>query len=381
MGQRRRAVAAFAISHGHGGQKLAAELSGMSLKTIRKGCLEIETGLSIPDDLSSRGRKCAEYHLPNLLDDIAEIIMPHTLTDPTFQTPRIYTPLTARHVRERLICEFNYPDRLLPTVRTIRTKMNEMGFRPMTVRKSKPLKKLPETDEIFDTVHAVNKVADEEPGVLRISLDTKAAVPVGPFSRGGKNRQHSTALDHDFAPEQTLTPFGIFVPKTGENYFTFCESRVTADCMVDCLEHTWPDLVRRHGAIHTLVINADNGPECSGRRKRWLERLAQFSTMMKVTIQLAYYPPYHSKYNPIERVWGVLENHWRGELLTGVEKILGLARSMTYRGLKPNTVRLVKQVYKKGVSLVETTRKELEKRLSRKDGLENYFITIVPVMN
>ena len=55
----------------------------------------------------------------------------------------------------------------------------------------------------------------------------------------------------------------------------------------------------------TLVINADNGPENSGSRSQWLKRLVQFSARFGVKVQLAYYPPYHSKYNPIERVFGV----------------------------------------------------------------------------
>ena len=43
-----------------------------------------------------------------------------------------------------------------------------------------------------------------------------------------------------------------------------------------------------------------------------------------------YYPPYHSKYNPIERCWGVLEVYWNGELLDSEEAVLGFAANMTY---------------------------------------------------
>jgi hypothetical protein len=60
-------------------------------------------------------------------------------------------------------------------------------------------------------VHGINRRADQEPGVLRVSLDTKATVKVGSFSRGGFSRQEQGACDHDFQPETTLTPFGILV--------------------------------------------------------------------------------------------------------------------------------------------------------------------------
>ncbi len=56
-----------------------------------------------------------------------------------------------------------------------------------------------------------------------------------------------------------------------------------------------------------------------------MKRMVEFATEKQVAISLVYYAPYHSKYNPIERVWGVLENHWRGELLDSVEKVIGIA--------------------------------------------------------
>ena len=92
-------------------------------------------------------------------------------------------------------------------------------------------------------------------------------------------------------------------------------------------------------------------------------------------IQLAYYPPYHSKYNPIERVWGVLENHWNGELLSSVGKALGLARNMTYRGLNP-IVKRVSKVYSSGVRLTKKAMKEVEAQISRMSGLEKWLLTI-----
>ncbi|MCU7887357.1 MAG: hypothetical protein KZQ66_15360 [Candidatus Thiodiazotropha sp. (ex Lucinoma aequizonata)] len=86
------------------------------------------------------------------------------------------------------------------------------------VRKCRPLKKIQETDAIFEEVYQVNSEADQDDGILRISLDTKATVKVGPFSPGSYSRQGERAYDHDFAPEAILTPFGILLPKTGDNH-------------------------------------------------------------------------------------------------------------------------------------------------------------------
>ena len=62
----------------------------------------------------------------------------------------------------------------------------------------------------------------------------------------------------------------------------------------------------------SIQIKMDNGPESSGRRTQFLHRMVQFVDAIGKPVQLLYYPPYHSKYNPIERCWGILELHWNG---------------------------------------------------------------------
>ena len=131
-------------------------------------------------------------------------------------------------------------------------------------------------------------------------------VGIGPFSRGGKNRIEQKAADHDFEPESKLVPFGIFLPEINQSYFWFSIGLVTADFMVDRIYELRLKLHKRFPNVDKLVINVDNGPECSGQRTQWLNRLADFSDKTGLIIELAYYPPYHSKYNPVERLWGVL---------------------------------------------------------------------------
>lgn len=361
---------------GRGGQSFAEQVLGWNRGTIRKGRRELENGQPIQDRFRDRGRHRVEERLPKLQDDIRAIVEPSGQTDPTFRSTRIYSPLSANEIRQRLITQCGYKDAELPCTRTLRTKLNDLGFRLRKVRKCRPLKKIPETDAIFDQVYRVNESAKQGDGVLRISLDTKATVKIGPFSRGGYNRQRASGCDHDFQADTTLTPFGILLPETGDNHLWFSKSKVTADFMADRLEEMVPRWKQQFG-LHTLVINADNGPESSGRRTQWLKRLVELSDSHKLTIRLAYYPPYHSKYNPVERLWGILENHWRGEIIDTVDKALGLARSMTYRGIRP-TVRKVVRRYRKGISLSQKAMREIEKRLERKTGLENWFIKIVP---
>lgn len=364
---------------GYGGQCFAEKVLGWNRKTIRKGTIELETGISIPDQYSHCGRKRAEYHLPNLFSDIKSIVDPHSQADPTFRSKRIFSPLTANEIFRRLHADKGYKTSELPTIRTIRNKLNELGIRPQRVKKCEPIRKVPETDAIFKQVKAINTDTDATFNAIRISLDCKAVIKIGPFSRGGKNRIEQKASDHDFESKQKLTPFGIFIPELCESHFWFSIGPVTADFMVDRLQELWMNLHKRFPDLNKLVINADNGTESNGQRTQWLKRLVEFSDAGNIEIELAYYPPYHSKYNPVERLWGVLENHWRGELLTSIDKTLGLARTMTYRGIVPSTVRLVRKIYRKGVRLTKKQMTVIEKRLQRLSGLEKWFITICPV--
>ena len=102
-----------------------------------------------------------------------------------------------------------------------------------------------------------------------------------------------------------------------------------------------------------------------------------FARKYGLRIQLAYYPPYHSKYNPIERCWGVLEMHWNGSLLDSVQAVVGFARSMTWKGKHP-VVRVVETTYAKGVRLKPGEMKALETGVKRLPGLEKWFVQIPP---
>ncbi len=361
---------------GWGGQSFAENNLGWNRGSIRKGQKEYASGIAFEDHFNRRGRGKVEEKLPNLLDDIRSIVEPLSQTDPTFRSTRIYSPMSANEIHLRLIKHYKYKKSELPCIRTIRTKLQELGYYLKKVRKCLPLKKIKETDDIFDEVHKVNKTADETDGVLRISLDTKATVKIGGLSRGGSNRQGANACDHDFEADAKLVPFGILLPHNGKSHLWFSESKVTADFMVDQITTMIPRWKKEYNC-HTLVINADNGPECSGRRTQWLKRMVELADRHQVTIQLAYYPPYHSKYNPVERLWGVLENHWRGEIIDSINKALGLARSMTYRSLIP-TVRKVSKIYQSGVKVAKNTMENIEARLERKKGLEKWSIKIKP---
>jgi Rhodopirellula transposase DDE domain len=206
-------------------------------------------------------------------------------------------------------------------------------------------------------------------------MDTKATVKVGDYSRRGKKRVQVKAADHDFKALAKVTPVGILVPQFDELFLACVTSKVTSDCLVDVLELWWQSQGERFKGIDTLVINLDNGPENQSYRTQFMARLVEFAKKSELTIQLAYYPPYHSKYNPIERCWGVLEKHWNGDLLESVQTVVNFAQTMTWKGNAP-VVRMLTTLYHTGVRLTKKAMTEVEKHLERLSGLKRWFVKI-----
>jgi hypothetical protein len=287
--------------------------------------------------------------------------------------------MTAKAMRQALIDKKGWTDEELPCENTIGNILNRLGYRLRGVPKAKPIKKIPETDAIFDNVHQENQAADEQADCLRISMDPKAKVNVGEYARGGEARgQEATkALDHDMNPEQKLVPFGILEVVAGLLTIVIGTSRDTSDFLADCLQWWWDTNRERLGHVRCLVIDLDNGQENASTRTQFMKRMVEFADHNQVEVKLVYYPPYHSKYNPVEHCWGILEQHWNGTLLDSVSTVLEWAKTMTWKAVKP-VVHLLDKVYETGVRLTKKAFQAIEERLERHQTLPKYSVVIKP---
>jgi hypothetical protein len=123
------------------GQRRAERELGWNRGTIRKGMHELSSGIRCVEAFCLRGRKRAEEHLPELLRDIKTIVDGQCQTDPSFQTQRLYTRLTAATVRKQLLAQKGYTDEELPSAETSRCKIHQLGYRLRKVQKCKPKKR------------------------------------------------------------------------------------------------------------------------------------------------------------------------------------------------------------------------------------------------
>jgi Rhodopirellula transposase DDE domain len=382
-GPKRRAFQAqVTLDYLDGSGWKAERVFGWSHHTVTLGLNELRTGITCLGNFSARGNHKTEEKLPKLETDIRALADPESQADPKFQSPFLYTRITAKAMRQALIDQKGWTDEELPHQNTIGEILNRLGYKMRRVQKTKPLKKPPETDAIFENVRQENQAADESPDVVRISMDAKAKVDVGDFSRDGESRSAEAprAWDHDTQPKKKLVPYGILNVTTGLLTIIVGTSNGTSDFIADCLEQWWEANQAQHPNTRQLVINLDNGPENSSARTQFLHRMVRFADANGLEVKLVYYPPYQSKYNLIERCWGILEDHWNGTLLNSVTTVLEWARTMTWKGVHP-IVSLVEKTYDTGVRIAKAAFKAVESRLQRDKDLPKYEVLIQPQLS
>ena len=185
------------------------------------------------------------------------------------------------------------------------------------------------------------------------------------------------ALDHDMATKEKMIPFGILNLENDQLHVFYGNSYKTSDFICDALEQWWESVEKSYRYVDELVIYADNGPESNSHRTWFLLRMVGFARATGLKIHLVYYPPYHSKYNPIERSWAFLEKHWGGALLNTVTAVLEWTKSMTWRCVSP-IVSSLNGVYEKGLKLRKSGLAKIQPYILRHPELKKWDVTIMP---
>ena len=225
-------------------------------------------------------------------------------------------------------------------------------------------------------------MAKSDPRILRVSVDVKAKVKVGNLSRKGYSRNLNAPEtdDHDLKWTDVLAPFGLHEVNTGNTYLVFGNSIETPDFIVDCFEWWWSERHFMNDQYDLLMIDLDNGKSVAGNTKRFLQRMVKFSKKIGLPIQLVYYPPYHSKYNMVERFWAALENYWSPLVLDSIQNTVDIAKKVVWKGVNP-IVHFVDKVYQKGTKVASEDFKELEKFISRNPNLLKWDVRIDCIEN
>jgi len=125
------------------------------------------------------------------------------------------------------------------------------------------------------------------------------------------------------------------------------------------------------------MIELDGGSATRSNRTQFIKRIVVLAKEIGLKIRLIYYPPYHSKYNPIERCWAALENYWHGAILDSVQVAIHWAANMTWKGLKP-IIHLVSQTYDKKRKVAPEDLQQYKDFWLPSQLLPKWDITILP---
>jgi hypothetical protein len=195
-GHQRRLFQAEVTNALCGGSPRAAERRfGWGRACIDKGLHEASSGIRCVENFAAKGAVPREVQDPQLAADIRDVVEPHTQADPELKSSRRYTNLSAKEVLEALQREKGYREDQLPKERTMRDILNRLGYRIKRIQKAKPLKKTKDTNAIFANVQAARQEYGNDPETLEISIDTKAKVNEGDYSRGGKKQDRLSGED------------------------------------------------------------------------------------------------------------------------------------------------------------------------------------------
>lgn len=263
---------------------------------VKESYIIVRDNLEIISNKNKCGRKKITEKYPELKNDIEKIIDGKLYTDPHLEKEQLFCSLTIDEVMRKLLNLGKYSVKFISRS-SLANLLNEMGYNLKKVKRNKPLKKIKETDAIFENVKKKKEEALNDKNTALISIDTKDKVVIGPYSRKGRARLLVEACDHELTND-CLTPFGILDLKTNQPYFYNFVNKPTSKAIVDCIDDYLSDKL-----CTKLMILLDNGPDNSGVRTAFLKSLVDLSDKYQIDIELVYYPPYHSKYNPIERLW------------------------------------------------------------------------------
>ena len=229
------------------------------------------------------------------------------------------------------------------------------------------IKEVSGRDEQFKNINNLIEEA-KKTGVVILSIDTKKKESLGNLYRAGKVfcTEAMTCYDHDYPNlrKGLICPYGIYDFIKNEGYINLSSSKDTAEFSCDSIEWWFNNYgFKYYGKMKSILLLCDGGGSNSSSHHVFKENLQKLSNKLGLEIRIAHYPPYCSKYNPIEhRMFPHVTRALEGVTLDSMETIKSLIqeKAKTVQGLKV-FVNIVDKVYETG------------KRAS-KEFLDNYTI-------
>ena len=271
-----------------------------------------------------------------------------------------WTNLSRRQIARRL-AELGTP----ASKRVVAQLLYNHGFRRRQAVKKKTMGQHADRNAQFENIARL-KQEYLAAGLPVISIDTKKKELLGNFYREGVIETQETKVvnDHDFASQGkgTLIPHGIYDVAKNKGYLHLNTSHDTSELACDSIAAWW----QGHGQgdypqATELLVLCDGGGSNSATKYLFKEDLQRLANRLGLTIRVAHYPPYCSKYNPIEhRLFPHVTRACSGLIFETVETAKHyMEKTETATGLKV-VVGFLDKVYETGRKYAEAFKKTMK---------------------
>jgi hypothetical protein len=387
---RRRYAGIEALKIGLGGIAYIARVLGMSRRTIYAGIRELEAmgedGGGPPRRPSGDakrvrrpggGRPKAVQRQAGLEDAFEDILEAHSAGSPTDPDIR-WTDLKPMRVADELVeCGYEI------SRNTAAKLLEQAGYRRRSLRKELITGQVDaqERDQQFRHIDALRRQA-QACGNPVLGVDTKKKELLGHLHRLGQcySTDIQRVYDHDFRhlANALLVPHGVYDYFGNAGFMTLGTSRETSAFVCDAIALAWEEDRQAHYPNATeILLTFDCGGANAARSLRFKEDAVELSGRLGLPLRIAHYPPYTSKWHPIEhRLFSHVERSLRGVILDCHETALdAVQRTRTKTGLHV-TARILDKVYEIGRKCSDTFR-AIKDKFIRHDavlGQWNYLV-------
>jgi cell fate (sporulation/competence/biofilm development) regulator YlbF (YheA/YmcA/DUF963 family) len=366
--ERRRYAAIEAAKLGHGGTRYIATVLGCDPKTIGHGQHELA---ALPDPASEwvrraghpdrgagrvrrpgGGRKRCLDTIPRLEENFLRVLRDYTAGDPMREGVR-WTDLTRAEIAQRLK-EAGTP----VSVTVVKQLLRKYRYVKRKAQKSQAMGQHADRDQQFENIARLKQQYLESDDPI-LSIDTKKKELLGTFYRDGHlyTQEVLATFDHDFpsAASGVVIPHGLYDVKRNDGHVNLGTSHDTGEFACDSIERWW---TLRGRALYpratSILLLCDGGGSNSASQYLFKEDLQRLVDRLGIAIRVAHYPPYTSKYNPIEhRLFPHLTRACQGVIFKSIELVKELMeKAKTSTGLKV-TVDILDKVYQTGRKYAE----------------------------
>ena len=382
--EKRLYAAVEAIKIGYGGITYISEIVTCSRKTVALGIRELfalsdEKNANKRIRLPGGGRKPYYKTHENIDEQFLDVLNDYTAGNPMNEKIK-WTNLTPKEISEKL--EDKHAVRVSEMV--IRQLLRKHNFRRRKAQKSKTAKQVKNRDRQFKNISKIK--AKYIAGAVNpvISMDTKKKEWIGNFYRDGRlyTQEVIKTNDHDFnsLAEGVVIPHGIYDLKQNSGYINIGTSKDTSEFACDSIMSWWENQGKfDYPNADSILILCDGGGSNSSRHYIFKQDLQKLVNKIGVEIRIAHYPPYTSKYNPIEhRLFPHLTRACQGVIFKSIGLVKELMmKTKTTTGLKVK-VEIIDKIYQTSRQVDDSFKENM--KIIFDDFLPNWNYRAVPLL-